>query len=90
MVYDNMRVAVAAFVGKQEKRPTSTLLRMADFYRFGYRFCNARAGWEKGHVERSVEYVRRKAFCVEDRFPDIASAQAHLAATCRKNQCRGG
>ena len=90
MVYDNMRVAVAAFVGKQEKRPTSTLLRMADFYRFSYRFCNARAGWEKGHVERSVEYVRRKAFCLEDRFPDIASAQTHLAETCRKINAEEG
>ena len=31
---------------------------MQAFYGFDYRFCNARAGWEKGHVERSVDYVR--------------------------------
>ncbi len=40
------------------KKPTETLLRMRTFYGFYYRFCNARAGWEKGHVERSVDYVR--------------------------------
>lgn len=61
MVYDNMRVAVKSFVGG-EKTPTDSLLRMADFYRFRYRFCNVRAGWEKGHVERSVEFVRRQGF----------------------------
>ena len=27
----------------------------------------------EGHVERSVEYVRRKAFCLTDHFGDIHS-----------------
>lgn len=49
---------------------------------FEYRFCNVRAGWEKGHVERSVEYVRRKAFCLTDHFGDIHSAQEHLNRVC--------
>lgn len=61
MVYDNMRVAIKEFVGNGEKKPTESLLRMSNFYCFSFRFCNVRAGWEKGHVERSVEYVRRKA-----------------------------
>ncbi|KAB6463261.1 IS21 family transposase, partial [Phocaeicola vulgatus] len=52
------------------------------FYCFEYRFCNVRAGWEKGHVERSVEYVRRKAFCLTDHFNDIRSAQEHLNRMC--------
>lgn len=82
MVYDNMRVAVKSFVGGG-KTPTDSLLRMADFYRFRFRFCNVRAGWEKGHVERSVEFVRRRAFCHTDRFKDILSAQEHLSAVCR-------
>lgn len=83
MVYDNMRVAIKSFVGG-EKTPTDSLLRMADFYRFRYRFCNVRAGWEKGHVERSVEFVRRKAFCHMDRFKDVFSAQEHLSAVCKR------
>ena len=37
---------------------------------------------EKGHVERSVEYVRRKAFCLTDHFGDIPSAQEHLNRVC--------
>ncbi|MBV3297274.1 DDE-type integrase/transposase/recombinase, partial [Phocaeicola vulgatus] len=81
MVYDNMRVAVKSFVGG-DKKPTEALMKMSGFYCFEYRFCNVRAGWEKGHVERSVEYVRRKAFCLTDHFGDIHSAQEHLNRVC--------
>lgn len=81
MVYDNMRVAVKSFVGG-DKKPTEALMKMSGFYCFEYRFCNVRAGWEKGHVERSVEYVRRKAFCLTDHFNDICSAQEHLNRVC--------
>lgn len=80
MVYDNMRVAIKSFVGG--KTPTDNLSRMAVFYRYNYRFCNIRAGWEKGHVERSVEYVRRKAFATEYEFDSIEEAQTHLSDTC--------
>lgn len=87
MVYDNMRVAVKEFAGL-EKKPTEALLRMSAFYRFDFRFCNPRSGWEKGHVERSVEYVRRKAFCVKDRFSSVDEAQTHLTAWCERDALR--
>lgn len=80
MVYDNMRVAVASFVGG--KHPTDALIRMEAAYGFRHRFCNARSGNEKGHVERSVELVRRKAFCMNDRFDRLADAQYQLTDTC--------
>ena len=66
MVYDNMKVAV--ILRPDGKKPTETLLRMRTFYGFDYRFCNARAGWEKGHVERSVDYVRGRAFTTRVDF----------------------
>ena len=80
MVYDNMRVAVKGFVGVKE--PTPALLRMADYYGFSFLFCNARAGWEKGHVEKSVGYVRSRAFDLDTEFGDFLSAQRHLADVC--------
>lgn len=86
MVYDNMRVAVKEFVEK-DKVPTESLVRMKDFYNFEHRFCNIRLGNEKGHVERSVEIVRRKAFCVKDRFGTYDAAQAWLSMTCREMPC---
>ncbi|WP_233514854.1 MULTISPECIES: hypothetical protein [Bacteroides] len=53
-------------------------MKMSGFYCSGYRFCNIRIGWEKGHVE----YVRRKAFCLTEHFSDIRSAQEHLSRIC--------
>lgn len=78
MVYDNMRVAISRFVGKYEKQATKGLLSLSMYYQFGFRFCNVRKGNEKGGVERSVEFVRRKAFALQDEFADLASANAHL------------
>ena len=78
MVYDNMRVAVAKFVGKHEKEPTQALLQMKGHYQFSHRFCNAYSGNEKGHVERSVEYIRRKAFGFKSNFANIEEAGKYL------------
>ena len=89
MIYDNMRVAIKEFAGL-EKKPTEALLRMSAFYAFDYRFCNIRAGWEKGHVERSVEYVRRKTFCSRDHFTSIEDAQSYLSAKCHDMNCHCG
>ncbi len=82
MVYDNMRVAVKKFVGLNEKEPTQGLLSLSVYYQFRFRFCNVRRGNEKGHVERSVEYVRRKAFCVHDEFAHLDEANTHLQTVC--------
>lgn len=89
MVYDNMRVAIKKFAG-EEKKPTETLLRMSNFYRYHYRFCNIRSGWEKGHVERSVEYVRRKAFSINLHYKSLEDAQKHLLSICEKINSRSG
>lgn len=78
LVYDNMRVAVSKFVGKHEKEPTAALLQLKGHYHFSHRFCNFYRGNEKGHVERSVEYVRRKAFALKDDFDNDDQAQQHL------------
>jgi hypothetical protein len=78
MVYDNMRVAIASFVGKTEKVPTEGLLQLSRWYGYQWRFCNIAKGNEKGHVERSVEYVRRKVFGFKDSFKTFAEAQDYL------------
>jgi len=83
MVYDNMRVAISKFVGR-EKHPTEALMRLSTFYKFAFRFCNIRSGNEKGHVERSVEVVRRRAFANKDKFAIIEQANDYLASVCIK------
>lgn len=84
MVYDNMRVAVAKFVGKHEKEPTRALLQLKGHYRFIHRFCNAYRGNEKGHVERSVEYIRRKAFGFKNDFTSFEEAEQYLETIISK------
>ena len=78
MVYDNMRVAIAQFTGKTEKTPTEGLLQLSRWYQFQWRFCNTAKGNEKGHVERSVEYVRRKVFGFRDSFESFEEAHQYL------------
>lgn len=86
MVYDNMKVAVRRFVGNNEKEPTAALTELSIYYGFRYRFCNVCSGNEKGHVERSVEYVRRKVFSAPDcdRFDTLAEANKYLFRECMK------
>lgn len=78
IVYDNTRVAVAKFVGHTEKTPTDALIKLSIYYKFDFRFCNAYSGNEKGHVERSVEYIRRKAFSSDTIFTTLSEANSHL------------
>lgn len=79
VVYDNMKTAVAKFTIRQsDKKPTQDLLRISTYYQFDFRFCNAGKGNEKGHVEKSVEYVRRKSFCDVDGFCSLDDANQHL------------
>jgi hypothetical protein len=84
LVYDNMKVAVKRFVGPTEKEATRGLLSLSLYYNFGFRFCNVRRGNEKGHVEKSVEYVRRKAFCIRDTFESVEQANAYLLEVCER------
>lgn len=84
MVYDNMRVAVRKFVGFTEKEPTDALMQLSLYYGFKFRFCNIARGNEKGHVERSVEYVRRKIFSKpgKDCFDSLEDANRYLIQEC--------
>ena len=84
IVYDNMKIVIRKFVGKYEKEATEGLLQLSMYYNFDFRFCNLRAGNEKGHVERSVEYVRRKAFSKKDHFSSLEEANEYLLSVCEK------
>jgi len=78
MVYDNARVMVARFVGRSEKEPTEALLKLSIYYGFRFRFTNTYQAHEKGHVERSVEYIRRKIFSKRDEFSSVEEARQYF------------
>lgn len=89
LVYDNMKVAVRKFVGRTQKEATTGLLSLSIYYQFNFRFCNVGKGNEKGHVERSVEYIRRKAFSRRDEFDSLECANIYLVQVCNQLNERG-
>ena len=84
IVYDNALVQVTRLAGKQ-KKPTQTVVRLSSYYGYEPRYTNYYRGNEKGHVERSVEVVRRKAYCTEQCFTTIADAETALIEAVNKN-----
>ena len=78
LVYDNLRQAVRKFVGRNEKEATEDLIKISLYYEFKYRFCNVARGNEKGHVEKGIEYVRRKAFSIRTDFATLEEANEYL------------
>ncbi len=83
MVYDNMRTAVKSFTGG--KQPTLELSQLEGYYGFKHQFCNVRSGNEKGHVERAVEILRRRAFANRDRFDSLDEANEYLLGVCKED-----
>jgi len=83
ITYDNMRVAIKRFA-EDGKEPTEGLTQLMLYYGFRHRFCNIRRGNEKGHVERSVDVVRRKAFAIRDTFDDLTEANQYLEEVLEK------
>ncbi len=83
-VYDKMSVAVKRVTGHYTKEAPQGVLSLSTYYLCRVRFCNVCRGNEKGHVEQRVEYVRRTACAVEERFSGIDTANTHLLAVCER------
>jgi transposase len=81
--YDNMRTVVKSFIGN-EKTITESMDQLSQYYQFKIRLCEVRKGNEKGHVERSVEFVRRKVFSTLHTFIDITEANEYLISAMEK------
>lgn len=61
-------------------------MRLSNYYGFNPRYTNYYRGSEKGHVERSVEVIRRKVYSRQHHFKTIADAvDALLQAVEREN-----
>ena len=86
VVYDNARVQVAYLAGR-ERQTTEAVKKLTNYYGYAARYTNPYSVHEKGHVERSVELIRRKAYSKCHRFKTLADAvTALLDATTRENQ----
>ncbi len=81
--YDNMRTVVRSFVGT-ERTITDSMINLSNYYQFKIRLCEPRKANEKGHVERSVEFIRRKAFSSLHTFLSLLEAEQHLSNTIER------
>lgn len=87
IVYDNMRNVIQKFVGKHEKELNEELLKLSLFYGFEPVVTNTYSGNEKGHVEKSVQVIRDRAFTKIYEFTSIEHAQEYLtSAVIKLNQ----
>ena len=79
VVYDNMRNVVKEFIGKSQKVINEDLIRLSTYYKYRVITTNCFSGNEKGHVERSVEIIRKEAFSKKYTFRNIEEARSHLS-----------
>jgi hypothetical protein len=82
--YDNTKIAVARFAGRNERRLTREFLRLQSHFAFAAHFCGVRRANEKGHVENGVGYVRRNFLVpvpAADRWEEL---NGRLAGACRR------
>lgn len=84
VVYDNMRNVIQKFVGKHEKELNEELLKLSVFYGFQPVVTNTYSGNEKGHVEKSVQVIRDRAFTKIYEFSSIDHAQEYLTSALSK------
>jgi len=84
VVYDNMRNVIQKFVGKHEKELNEELLKLSLFYGFEPVVTNTYSGNEKGHVEKSVQVIRDRAFTKIYEFDSMAHAQEYLTDALTK------
>lgn len=61
MVFDNASTAVKKILKGEERVETEAFHAYRSEWPLGADFCNPASGWEKGSVERGVEYVRGAA-----------------------------
>lgn len=65
LLYDNMKTAVTENFGRTV-RFNESLTHLGSHYHFDLRACNPRASWEKGRVERAIQYIRTNFLCARE------------------------
>lgn len=82
IVFDNA-TGVGRRTGK-DVRETELFKRFRMHYRFEVRFCNPRAGYEKGNVERKVAFIRKNIFVPINEITDFKAYNQSLLERFRE------
>lgn len=82
LIYDNLRTAVKAGWGKNVREEQAPFRLLKAHYVFGTRYCNPRAGNEKGLVENLVSLCRKNVLSPVPRVASFEELNATLRTYC--------
>jgi transposase len=88
ITYDNDKVLVAKILGPHARQLTHGFLQLKSHYLFDTHFCGVRRANEKGVVEATIQYVRRRCFVPAPEVRDLESLNQQLAEACRQDLSR--
>jgi len=83
--YDNLKSVVITVLKGQERILTTKFRELRCHYLFDVRFCNVRAGNEKGHVENLVKHSQRTFMTPLPHASDLDDLNNQLLEACRKD-----
>lgn len=85
VAYDNSKIPVAKIVGSREREVTREFLRLKSHYLFADHFCLVRRPNEKGHVERLLDFARKKFLVPVPRTESLDELNRQLEQSCRRD-----
>ena len=86
--YDNLKTAVREILRGRNRVEQESFLHFRGHYLFNSHFCTPGAGHEKGQVEHSVGYYRRRFLVPLPKVADFAELNALLLQKCLADDAR--
>jgi len=82
VIIDNPKTMVTYVSRSKDRIFHPRFLALMNHYVIEPVACTPASGWEKGQVERQVQFVRQKLFCPKLRFDDLTDLNIWLVARC--------
>jgi len=82
VIIDNPKTMVTYVSRSKDRIFHPRFLALMNHYVIEPVACTPASGWEKGQIERQVQFVRQKLFCPKLRFDDLAGLNSWLVAKC--------
>jgi len=84
VLIDNPRTMVKRIGKGKEREFHPRFLALMNHYLIEPVACTPASGWEKGQVERQVDYLRKAIFTPQLKLTDFAELNQHLLRQCEK------
>jgi len=82
-IYDNLKTVVVKVLQGKGRVFNSRFQSLASHYLFEPVACTPAAAWEKGQIERQVDFLRGRLFIPHRKFSDLEEMNRYLADQCR-------